>query len=79
MSIVRVDASYERIIYNVVVLSSNVKQMIEQRVKSDVKISFENNQKNPLSDDRSKQSKGNRAISNPTEVKRFFFLPGSHY
>lgn len=28
-----------------VVLSSNVKQMVEQRVKSDVKISFENNQK----------------------------------
>lgn len=45
MNIVREDASYERIIYNVVVLSSNVKQMVEQRVKSDVKISFENNQK----------------------------------
>lgn len=44
MNIVREDASYERIIYNVVVLSSNVKQMVEQRVKSDVKISFENNQ-----------------------------------
>lgn len=45
MNIVREDASYERIIYNVVVLSSNVKQMVEQRVKSDVKINFENNQK----------------------------------
>ena len=45
MNIVREDASYDRIIYNVVVLSSNVKQMVEQRVKSDVKISFENNQK----------------------------------
>lgn len=45
MNIVREDASNERITYNVVVLNSNVKQMVEQRVKSDVKISFENNQK----------------------------------
>lgn len=44
MNIVRVDVSYERRIYNIV-LSSNEKQMMEQRVKSGVKISFKNNQK----------------------------------